>query len=656
MLAVEMKKKHRKNRSNLRLVAGALSEEDLGRADSPGCSEVGRARHGTGSARQFIITFAVIVGAAFSLYFSALDHEPVLDDHEYVLLNPLLEDFGNLLYPLHFSRTANAALAQGLDPDLSLNLITRPVAYLTFLANRALGGQEVQGYRVVNILIHATNGALIFALAALLLRRDARAAPLWPAAMAALFFTVHPLATQSVTYITQRFESLATLFLLASVLCHLSALSRSRDRAAAWMRRSSAVLCLAAMLSKETGFVTPVLAVMLDWLWLGTPLRAALRRGWLLLPMLVLLPTLVLATHKAQAGDAFSLWTAINVTNIGATFFHPWHYFLTQAEISLRYLALWCFPSGQNFAHDVNLITSVIDTRVVASVCAVSALCALGAAAFRMWGRPHGGVILCGMLWYFISLAPSSSIVPLPDLMSEQRAYLPGVGLFLALSAVLDKFALVRCTFVTHTTKALAWLVILALAAATVARNHVLRTEESIYRDATVKSPGRSRAWNGLGAALARKHQFGEALDCFEKACELRPSFVQPWENRGLIHLRQADHAAVLRVTAKGGQHGIWSPLLLYMQGVALASTGRIEESIRSFEATIKISPAHKMAHLCLAKVHHHCGNKDVAMDYLAIALRIGALTPDERALIAEMLDTTTASAGMVGGEGGVAE
>ena len=607
-------------------------------------------------AGRFVLVCIGIVAAAFALYLGTLHHEPVLDDHDYVLVNPLLADFENFLYPLHFSQTANAALERGMDPDFSLNFITRPVAYLTFFANRVFGGQEVAGYRLVNISIHAINGVLIFALAALLLRRQERALALWPAGLAALLFTVHPLATQSVTYITQRFESLATMFVLASVLCHLGALTRPADRVVRWLRRGSAVMCLAAMLSKETGFVTPILAVMLDWLVLGTRFPAALRRGWLLLPALVLIPGLVLAAHKAQVADAFSLWTALNVTNIGATIFDPWHYFLTQAEVSLRYLALWLFPAGQNFTHDVDLITSVLDKRWATSALVIAGIFLLGAGASKKWGRPHGMMVVAGLLWYFISLAPSSSIVPLPDLMSEQRAYLSGTGLFLALAAAADKVSLARIAIPVWMPRATGTVAALLLAAATVARNEVLRTEESIYRDSTEKSPGRARAWNGLGTALARKQKHDEALPCFEKACELKPSFVQPWENRCIVHLRHEDHAALLRVTEAAWQQGAWSQTLIYMRGVALASTGRIEESIRAFEHVIQISPAFKLAHLCLAKIHNHLGNKAAAMRFYTSAVQIGPLNPTERALIAEMLDVPGGPVATAGSDSGVSE
>lgn len=597
-----------------------------------------------------------IVAAAFALYLGTLHHEPVLDDHDYVLVNPLLADFENFLYPLHFSQTANAALARGMDPDFSLNFITRPVAYFTFFANRVFGGQEVAGYRLVNISVHAINGVLFFALAALLLRRSERATALWPAGLAALLFTVHPLATQSVTYITQRFESLATMFVLASVLCHLGALTRPADRVARWLRRGSAVMCLAAMLSKETGFVTPILAVMLDWLVLGTRFPAALRRGWLLLPALILVPGLVLAAHKAQAGESFSFWTALNVTNIGATIFDPWHYFLTQTEVSLRYLALWLVPVGQNFTHEIDLITSVLDKRWAASALIIMVISLLGAAAARRWGRPLGMMVVAGVLWYFISLAPSSSIVPLPDLMSEQRAYLPGVGLFLALAAAVARLSSARSTIRVWLPRAAGAVVALMLTAATVARNEVLRTEESVYRDSVEKSPGRARAWNGLGTALARKQKHDEALACFEKACDLRPSFVQPWENRCIVHLRHEDHPALLRVVEAAKQHGAWSQTLIYMHGVALASTGHIDQSVQAFEQVIQISPAFKLAHLCLAKIHNHLGNKAAAMRFYTNAVRIGPLNPTERALIAEMLDVPGGPITATGSDSGVSE
>ena len=593
-----------------------------------------------------LMTCAIIALSACGLYLGAMHHEPVLDDRDYVLNNPLLDDAGSFLYPFDFVEFANGARARGMDPDFSLNFITRPVTYLTFYANRLAGGTSVSGYRAVNVLIHACNGMLLFGILALLAREARGSSRVWPSALAAILFTAHPMATQAVTYITQRFESLATTFILASIGCHLIAVSRAhgaRDRRG-W-RVASVLLCLGAMLSKETGFVTPILAIMLDWLWLGTPIHAALRRGWRLIPTLVLVPALVLATNRAHQGDDFSLWTALNVTNIGGVFFHPWHYFLTQVSVSMDYLGLWVFPAGQTFVHDVDLVESMTSPRFAGSLVLILAVIALAVLAFRKWKRPLGGMVLGGTLWYFLALAPSSSFVPLPELMSEHRAYLPGVGLFIVVAAVLARIEeVLRPAWLRMVRGAFAAAAV-ALGVATLERNEVLRTEEGVDRDAVAKSPDRARSWNGLGVALARKKQLDDALHHFRKACALRPTWVQPWENRCIVRAQKGDYDGAIDVIAQASREGIVSIHLLYVQGVSFAGIGRLDEAVERFKKVVHISPAHKSAYVCLAAIYYGAGRREEAFSHYRQAIKLGPLDAWERDTLAPLIGELSAMA-----------
>jgi hypothetical protein len=123
---------------------------------------------------------------------------------------------------------ANRASALGLDRDLSTNFILRPAAYFSFYLNSLVGGLHPLGFQGVNVLIHCGNAARLFALVHRLLPSARSLAPTagstpFIAWTAALFFLVHPLQTESVTYILQRFTSLGTFVFLGSVLLYFVA-------------------------------------------------------------------------------------------------------------------------------------------------------------------------------------------------------------------------------------------------------------------------------------------------------------------------------------------------------------------------------------------------------------------------------------------------
>ena len=180
----------------------------------------------TKSLRRIGWLVGCILLAVVLLYWRTLSFEFVFDDWSYVIENPLLMRFESFAYPLHFTEFATAGEREGFDPDLCLNFILRPVVYFSFFINHALGGFDAGGFRIVNIAIHAANASLVFLLVAHMAkvgpRSDERASeslPLGPFS-AALLFAIHPLQIESVTYVSQRFESLATFFFLASCLTY----------------------------------------------------------------------------------------------------------------------------------------------------------------------------------------------------------------------------------------------------------------------------------------------------------------------------------------------------------------------------------------------------------------------------------------------------
>lgn len=566
------------------------------------------------------------------LYKNTLSYGLVLDDRAYVMENHYLDNLANFLYPLHFKAFASSAGLRGDDPDITLNFITRPLAYLTYFFNRQAGGTNPEGYRMVNILIHVLNGWLVFVIA--LLATSAgnaarRTGALVGAAAAGLLFTAHPLMTESVTYIAQRFTSLVTFFTLCALLLHI--LTRSIQRP--WLRRTaragSILAVVAAMLTKESGVTAPVLLVLTDLLWAGATLRQSIRRTWMRLLLLPLVPALVAATSWAQNKFTFDFWAALNITNIGDTRFTIPQYAMTQVCAAVTYLRMLFVPTGQNFDAEYHVVSSIWELRFLFSALVLLALPGIGWLLRRRWGARDGGLVFLGIAWYLVALLPSSSIIPLPDLFAEHRSYLPSVGIFLALAAVVARlFERARSPAARYAIPTLAGACFMCLSVATLARNEVLKDDESIYRDAVAKSPSRPRAWNGLGTALCKKSRVPEALACFKKAVELAPTSCVWRENLTTAYLllgRIKEAREACEVSIRSGET---TARILHNYGYALCALGHTKEAVRSFQTALRIAPEFRDAHLCLGKIYAELGQPKLALTHLRSARRIAPLPP----------------------------
>ena len=147
----------------------------------------------------------------------------------------------------------------------------RPIATMTFALNYFFGGYEVPGYHAVNLVIHLLNGILVFLLARTLLREafpeDRRDVVDLAAVVASALFVLHPLQTQSVTYIVQRMNSLATLFYLSSVLLYFAARRTSISSLRAWCGAGCAAAAVLAIGSKEIAATLPIALLLVEWYW-----------------------------------------------------------------------------------------------------------------------------------------------------------------------------------------------------------------------------------------------------------------------------------------------------------------------------------------------------------------------------------------------------
>jgi hypothetical protein len=305
--------------------------------------------------RIHALVIAVVMTLSAGLYAWTVDFPMVFDDHTYLMDNPFFKDASGFRHlTSNITEFARRPAQMGLDPDLATNFILRPVAYASFYLNYALDDFHPRWFRVLNILIHAANSILVYALLNVLLRRFVtdgslqRSSRLFIAATSALLFAAHPLAIESVTYIVQRFTSLVVLFSLLALWLYFISLS-AKSRLGAWSLRAGAVLALLlAMQTKECSFTVPFMAVLLDWLVRGTRLRLAVFRALPLLLCAPVIPLLVIFTAAAQNGGTFDLPAAINIVNSRDAPLNHWHYIVTQLTVVAHYLRLLFWPVGLN--------------------------------------------------------------------------------------------------------------------------------------------------------------------------------------------------------------------------------------------------------------------------------------------------------------------
>ena len=414
----------------------------------------------------------------------------------------------------------------------------RPLTKFTLLVDRQLYGSQPAGYHLLNLLLHLASGALAWAIVRRLGANDGLA--LWTAAL----FLLHPIATETVTYISGRPTGLMACLYLSAFLLFLVAREAHGDRRRRVVAATGAATCLGlSLLSKETAVVFPVLLVLYEIVLgrTGASVRPTSRAGGVALHA-VLGGTVVIFLVAAafHARYAYLFRYGLGLRGFGENL-------VTQARAVAYSLSLFVWPARLNFDHDIAVSAALVAPGTLAALAVLAALVGAALAVVR-----RAPLFAFGVLWYFVHLLPTNSVFPRYDVLSERNLYLPALGLYLAVGAALAAVGRSAARWLGRRRPGNAgpaptrrWLapalvstLVLCLAGATASRNRLYADPVLFWSDAVRKSPAKARPHTNLGQAWFEAGQVDKALSEFRTALSLDP--YDPVARRNLLEAWKA--------------------------------------------------------------------------------------------------------------------
>ncbi len=428
---------------------------------------------------------------------------------------------------------------------------TRPLTYFTFWVNLQLGGGEPFGFHLVNLLLHL--GAVWVAW-----RVFRRLVGEGAALAAMLIFALHPIQTEAVTYVFARATLLATLLCL---LCWKAWIDRKYTVAVGWFALS--------LLAKEEAAAFPIFLLGVEYFVNGKRLAdfAVLRK-----------PLAWMVALVASAGGRLAY--AAEVTEAAGVGFDLAEvslreYVLTQPRVILEYLRLVAWPIGLNFDRDFPVSGGLESATVVAGIALILMVCAA-----LLYARKFKAAFWA--LGFLILITPTSSIVPLADVFSERRVYLPMLSLSLALGLALKRRA-----------RLLLPLVALVLGGLTFDRARIWRNEETLWRDTVARSPGKVRPKLRLARALEPRGPaaWEERLGLLLAARRLAPDATDTTIEIGVFYLRSGRAADARREFQGVLDADPNDAQALANYGAALYLLGNLEGARGSFSRALSADP-----------------------------------------------------------------
>ena len=313
------------------------------------------------------------------------------------------------------------------DNIMHLMSTNRPVVDLSLMLNYQLSGLNVIGWHIFNITNHIANSFMVYLLILWTLTLPVLAARYADKAkrmalFGALLFAVHPIQTESVTYIISRSELVTSFFYLGTILLFIKGARKKNGLYYVAMLFTS----LCAMRSKEWAVTLPAALLMYDYLFLAEGKIKAVLSRWpafvlTALPWGIILYKVPLFGSGPGASYGFGVVTTSGIT--------PMTYLLTSLNVLWTYVRLLFLPINQNLDYDYPIAKTLFEFPTLVSFIAHSAVVVLMIWLYRKKGRL---LVPFGVAWFYLTLSPVQSFVPIIDVIFEHRMYLPSIGIFLA--------------------------------------------------------------------------------------------------------------------------------------------------------------------------------------------------------------------------------
>jgi protein O-mannosyl-transferase len=521
------------------------------------------------SPANHVLIFLAIALLGFFLYSPALQGEFVSDDYVFIVDNPAIRSDVNF-------------------PQVWSSFPTRFLAMLSFAGNYHLGGLQVFGYHLVNVLLHVGNAILVYLLIVLVCGSSAfskvnSARSQTIAVLSALIFLTHPLQTQAVSFISQRTALLGAFFYLGTLVSYAVA-RRKKHKGLFYVSLLAMGL---GVFSKEMIVTAPVMILCYevffaeDWRRNWQELLVRLAPFFLLAAMI---PVILLAQRP----------TLFNFNEQLAQGSFSWEYFLTEVNVLRTYLRLFLFPLNQNYVYDYPLAETAFAPMTTYSILLHAGLILLSGILFN-----RNRLVSFAILWFYLTSSIEAATVTFVhrEVIFEHWLYLPMVGLALGAAAVLPQGITLR----QKACFGLCGVSILALMTLTFQRNQVWRHEISFWEDVVKKSHRKPTVYLGLGSAYLHRGEEEKAFETLQRGLALyggerknpsameRKFLVKVYNNLGVISGNRRDF---VRAREYFRQAMVYQPdygPVYHNLGQVYLSLGQYSQASISFERSLQL-------------------------------------------------------------------
>jgi len=595
-----------------------------------------------------IFTIILLSVVSYSNTFSNSFH---FDDRYAIFEDRAIRDIGNI-------------------PAILKDVFSRPLLRVTFALNYYFSEVDVFAYHLTNLILHITVSICIYFLSWLLFKRFASTErdSVSFSLMSALIFALHPIQTGSVTYIASRSAVLATLFYTLAIILFIIGFEKEGLR--------KIYLYFGAFFSfflgigvKEIILTVPFIITLLTF-YLITIQGKRFNRDDVIVCSLWLLTLPVYALVKYAS---IQYVIPVDARFAPGEILSPYQYLLTELNVVVFYYLKWLFMpiDGPHTDPDIPPETSFMDISTISASLIILGLIYFsirsvnplrkyskisspplrtGLLSNGVKGKP---IVSFAILWYFITLIPTSSIFPIADVAVERHVYLPSIGF-----ALLSSYFLLKVkALLPSKIRFIPYLVPILLIGITIKTNFVWKNEITLWEDAAIKAPNKARVlgnrafayfeagdikkaeflyndflkrfpddaigYNNMGLIYEKKGDLTSAIKYYKEAIRLRPRYYLFYMHLGNAYNQAGlmNEAIMELQTAVNLEPS--NPELLVKLASFLAKTGEVSKVIDIANIVLVLEPKNAMAFSLLGISYERKGLKEEAVKYYKMALEL---------------------------------
>jgi Flp pilus assembly protein TadD len=514
--------------------------------------------------RYFLpLSLLLVVIAVFVAYYGTLDNSFQFDDVHHIHQSRHIRDFESFK-----------------NLDFWFSFSNRAPAIFTLAVNYKIGGLEVSGYHIFNLLIHIAASIAVFFFVGIVLgsgsvkNRYIIDNKMRIQLFSALIFALHPIQTESVTYIVQRMESLAFLFYVLALILYVSFRRAEKSRYLLLKIVGFAFFSLLAILTKQASYSLPLAIVLMELYFIRDSKDRINRKLVASITVLLIIITVIGLVSDSLPRDLMAETSRLE-------------YLLSQTVVIPKYILLLIFPSFQNIDHHIIVPGGFFSASSLLGITLIISLLLL---SYYLYRKNH--IFLSFVIsWFFIMIILRSSVLPISDLMTERRLYSATLSIALLIPVL---FYFLASKFKDQSNKKYVVPVILSLitvlfAVATIQRNKVWENELTLWTDSVSKSPEKFRPNYNVAEALKKTGNNDPALRFYLEAYRINPHSYGVCNNIGNIFAAKNDNEFAEKYYSEALRLNPQYPKALNNLANIYFRTGRLEEAEDLYLAALDI-------------------------------------------------------------------